>query len=192
MRIRTLERSDVRDGFSCGEPSLDVFLQRYAWQNQTRHHLGVTYVAVDDRMRRVLGYFTLSGGSIAPEQAGRTLPGGYDQVPIIRIARLAVDRRAQRVGLGSELLHAALYIANEHSKKVGCAAVIVDAREDTVGFYERYGFRRIGLVLGGSSARPRPVPMLLSIARIGRSVEWPKGTLRGIETTVDRDETDRV
>lgn len=46
-------------------PSLDTFLERHAWQNQQRHHLGVTYIAVDDASRRVVGYFTAAMAAIA-------------------------------------------------------------------------------------------------------------------------------
>jgi len=95
MLIRPLERSDIREGFSCGEPALDRFLERYAWQNQRRYHLGVTYVAVDDATRRVLGYFTLAAASVSPDGSVAPAPGGYEELPAIRIARLAVDRRCR-------------------------------------------------------------------------------------------------
>jgi predicted GNAT family N-acyltransferase len=124
--------------------------------------------------------------------AARSGPCGVayvDQTPVIRIARLVVDRRVQKIGLGSELLNAALLVANEQSKRIGCAAVVVDAREDSVGFYERFGFERTGLILGGSSVRPRPVPMILSIAKYRRALTWPRWMLRGMDTTVERDET---
>ncbi len=118
LTIRTLERSDVRSGFSCGEPSLDVLLERYAWQNQQRHHLGITYVAVDDTSRRVVGYFTAAMPAIAPEVSHGTIaPGGYSSVPALRIARLAVDHRAQGAGIGSELLYAALRLALDESDR---------------------------------------------------------------------------
>lgn len=173
MLIRTLERSDVRVGFSCGEPSLDVFLERYAWQNQTRHHLGVTYIAADDGTRRVLGYFTLAAASIAADSATETAPGGYAEIPVLRVARLAVDSRVQGLGIGAELLHAALRIALEESERIGCAAVVVDARPEAAGFYERFGFRRVPVVIGGGSTRPRLVQMMLGVGTIRRAVENP-------------------
>lgn len=166
MRVRALERSDVRAGFSCGEPSLDVFFERYAWQNQTRHHLGVTYVAVDDASRRVLGYFTIAAASVAPDGDAAAVTAGYASIPVLRIARLAVDRRAQGAGLGSELLHAALTIALAESERIGCAGVMVDALPAAVGFYERFGFRAMTVVVGGAATRPRPVPMFVSLGQV--------------------------
>lgn len=171
MLVRTLERSDVRAGFSCGEPSLDVFLERYAWQNQTRHNLGVTYCAIDQRTRRVVGYFTISAASVASDATNaRLAPGGYQEIPVLRVARLAVDARVQGIGLGSELLHAALRIALEESTRIGCAGVVVDARPGAAGFYELFGFRPIDILVGGSAARPRPIPMWLAIGSIKKAL----------------------
>lgn len=163
MQVRTLERSDVRDGFTCGEPSLDLFLERYAWQNQTRHHLGVTYVAVDDKTRRVVGYFTVAAASISSDSQVAIPAGGYAEIPVLRVARLAVDTRVQGVGVGAQLLRAALLIALEESGRIGCAGVMVDARAEATGFYERYGFRPLGVLAGGGAVRPRPVPLFLAI-----------------------------
>lgn len=172
LRIRTLERSDVRTGFSCGEPSLDTFLERYAWQNQRRHHLGVTYVAVDDETRRVVGYFTAAMAAIAPSQGGgRIAPGSYTHVPALRIARLAVDRRFQGVGVGSELLLGALALALAESERVGCAGVLVDSMPQAVSFYERFGFEPLDVVVGSSAVRPRPAPMFLGLASVRRALE---------------------
>lgn len=147
-----------------------MFLERYAWQNQTRHHLGVTYVAVEESTRRVLGYVTVAAASISPDGEGAAAPGGYRSIPVLRIARLAVDTHAQGARLGAELLHAAIAIALGESERIGCAGVMVDALPAAVGFYERYGFRAMGVVVGGSAARPRPVPMFISLARVRRGV----------------------
>lgn len=171
MLIRSLERSDVREGFCCGEPSLDRFLTHYAWQNQARYRLGVTYVAVDDGSRRVLGHFTLAAASVSSDESVVRTPGGYAEVPCIRIARLAVDERVQGIGLGSELVRAALLIALAESERVGCAGVIVDALPEAVGFYERFGFRPIGAIVGAGAARPRPTLMWLGMGTVHRAGE---------------------
>lgn len=171
MLIRTLERSDDRDGFACGDPSLDAFLARYAWQNQRRHHLGVTYVAVEEASRRVLGYFTIAAASLRGDSAESSKRGGYRELPALRIARLAVDRRVQKQGIGAALLGAALRIAADESARIGCAGVLVDANADAIGFYRRFGFEPVRLVVGGGALRPRPVPMFLSTAKIARAME---------------------
>ncbi|MBI5232035.1 MAG: GNAT family N-acetyltransferase [Coriobacteriales bacterium] len=167
MKIRALERSDKRAGFRCGVPSLDVFLEQYAWQNQSRHRLGVTYVAVDEPTRRVLGFITLVGGSIARDRLSRTqLTSPYPDVPVIRIARLAVDRRVQGVGLGTSLMYAALRIARDQARSVGCTGLLVDAKSEATEFYSRIGFFPLVALEGSSATRPRPVPMYLEIGSI--------------------------
>ncbi|MHB1477779.1 MAG: GNAT family N-acetyltransferase [Coriobacteriia bacterium] len=171
MRIRSLERSDIREGFGCGEPSLDDFLARYAWQSQARYRLGVTYVTVDDVTRRVLGFFTLAAASVSTDESDVRVPGGYAEVPCIRIARLAVDERVQGMGLGGELVRAALTIALAESERVGCAGVIVDALPSAVGFYERFGFRPVAVQAGKGAARPRPTLMWLGIGTVRRAGE---------------------
>jgi len=171
MLTRSLERSDVREGFGCGEPSLDRFLRQYAWQNQVRYRLGVTYVTVDDSSRRVLGYFTLAAASVSSDDSPVRAPTGYAEVPCIRIARLAVGERVQGMGLGSELVRATLTITLAESERVGCAGVVVDALPEAVGFYERFGFRPMQVRAGAGAARPRPVLMWLGTETIRRAAE---------------------
>lgn len=175
LRIRPLERGDNRTGFRCGEPRLDEYIRRYAAQNQFRHHLGVTYVVVDEPTREVVGYVTLAAASIAPE----ALPGGrarstpYSEVPVLRLARLAVDERAQGVGLGSELLRYALGVALAQARSVGCVGVVVDAKPAAVGFYARYGFAPCPEVSGGLAARPRHEMLFLPLACVEAAVGEP-------------------
>ncbi len=76
MEIRILRQSDERAGFRSGDADLDGFLEKYAGQNQFRHHVGTTYVAVEEG--RILGYATVAPGDIEidelPERLRRKLP----------------------------------------------------------------------------------------------------------------------
>ena len=65
MEIRALRESDDRSAFQSGDPDLDRFLRKYAGQNQFRHHIGATYVAVE--RDRVAGYVTVAPGHIEIE-----------------------------------------------------------------------------------------------------------------------------
>jgi predicted secreted Zn-dependent protease len=96
IEIRPLRPDDDRSAFSCGQPDLDRFFQHYAGQNQFRLHLAVTYVATADE--RLLGFATVSVGSLAR----KTLPSARMRrrlpaypLPVLRLARLGVDQRAQ-------------------------------------------------------------------------------------------------
>src|SRR5258706_1486284 len=58
MEIRALRPSDDRSAFQSGDEALDRFFRRYAGQNQFRHYLGVTYVAI--ARDRILGFVTVA------------------------------------------------------------------------------------------------------------------------------------
>lgn len=142
-RIAPLGRSHDRSAFDCGEPVLDEFLRRYARQNQDKG-MSRTFVATRGGEPRVLGFFTLSAGSVAfevlPDDVRRRLPG--HPVPVVLLGRLAVDRAAAGQGLGERLVVEALTIALRVAETVGAVAVEVVAKGDAArGFYERYGFR---------------------------------------------------
>jgi len=66
-------------------------------------------------------------------------------VPVLRIGRLAVDRRAQGRKLGRELTRFALNLSLELAGRVGIHAVVVDAKNEAAReFYQRLGFVAFG------------------------------------------------
>jgi GNAT superfamily N-acetyltransferase len=165
VEIRALRESDDRASFRSGDPDLDRFFHQFAGQNQFRHHLGVTYVAVEDRT--ILGFATVAAAHVEiddlPVAARRKLP----QYPLVlRLARLAVDESSQGQGLGLQLLRFVLRLALQMADDYGCVGVIVDAKPDAEAFYVRYGFVPVDAVEGRSDARPAPTPMFLSIRAI--------------------------
>lgn len=166
MEIRALRQSDDHSAFRSGDEALDRFFHRYAGQNQFRHYLGVTYVAVDDG--RVLGFATVAPRHVdiedLPERARKRLP--RYPVPVLGLARLAVDRSAQSMGLGGQLLRFVLELADQMANDVGCAGVVVDAKPDAVEFYARYGFTPFEPLEGQSESRPRPTSLWLPIQAV--------------------------
>ena len=92
--------------------------------------------------RSVLGYFTLATSSvprdILPKKYVRGLPP-YD-LPLILLARLAVDKRFAGKGLGHALIAEAFKITLRVADEVGCRCIITDAYRDRVGWYAKYGF----------------------------------------------------
>src|ERR1700722_1890547 len=99
MEIRALRESDDRASFRSGDPDLDRFLAKYAGQNQFRHHIGVTYVAVDKD--RIYGYATVAAGAIEIDPLPATKQKKLPQypLPILRLGRLAVAESAQGQGV---------------------------------------------------------------------------------------------
>src|SRR5579863_9408989 len=94
--IRRLRPDDDRSRFHSGNVDLDRFFVRYAGQNQFRHHIGTTYVAVD-ATGHIAGFATVTASEIAPDALPtpkrKRLP--RYPVPVLRLARLAVDERAK-------------------------------------------------------------------------------------------------
>lgn len=167
LEIRLLRREDDRSGFHCGEPALDRFFQHYAGQNQFKLHLCVTWVAA--RGAELLGFVTLVGGSLeratVPDSALRRRLPEYP-LPILRLARLGVDRRAQGLGIGRALVRHALRLALGRHFPTGCVGVVTDAKPGAVDFYAGLGFIPLAGVREGL-LHGEPTPMFLGIGEIG-------------------------
>jgi len=165
--IRALVAADDRGAFRSGDADLDRFFAKYAGQNQFRHHIGTTYVAVDEA-GVIVGYATVSPGSLeidaVPSALAKKLP--RYPVPVLRLARLATHERVRGRGVGKGLLRFVLDLALRLADGYGCLAVVVDAKPAAVAFYESFGFEPIEAVLGASAARPEPTVMYLSVAVI--------------------------
>jgi hypothetical protein len=77
VAIRHLEEFDDVETFDCGDEPLNNYLRRYAWTNQQKISIGVTYIAIDEAApRTVLGYFTLATSSIPRDKFPKKYPRG--------------------------------------------------------------------------------------------------------------------
>jgi GNAT superfamily N-acetyltransferase len=171
MEIRALRESDERAGFRSGDEDLDRFLHKYAGQNQFRHHIGATYVAVE--ADRIIGYVTVAPGHIEVEDlppARRKKLPRYP-LPILRLGRLAVDESMRGRGLGKLLLHFVLRLSIRMDADFGCTGVVVDAKPGAVSFYEQFGFAPLEVVEGQSQARPSATAMFLALREIVAAIE---------------------
>jgi len=173
VEIRCLRKSDRRGDFSCGNIELDRFFHLYAGQNQFKHHIGVTYVAEIDQS--IAGFITLASGEISiakiPEKLKKKLPD-YP-LPILRIARLAVDTNYTGFGLGRLLLKSVFQMAIDQKNKTGCVGVVVDAKKESVAFYQKLGFIRPKTDKGELFSHPVSCPMFLAINLIESSKKQP-------------------
>jgi GNAT superfamily N-acetyltransferase len=129
------------DEFSCGEASLDEWLKRRAMSNQMSG-ASRTFVVVD-QVQRVCGYYAMAAGAVSHQLATsgvrRNMP---DPIPVMVLARLAVDQRAQGVQLGAALLQDAVNRAVAVSQNAGVRALLVHAlHERARQFYEHHGFQ---------------------------------------------------
>lgn len=136
-----LAATHLLDGFTCGEASLDDWLKRRAMANQLGS-ASRTFV-VTDQDGRVHGYYAMAAGAVSHQAATsavrRNMP---DPVPVMVLARLAVDHRALGLKLGGALLQDAVHRAVAVSQNAGVRALIVHALHDRAkAFYEHYGFQ---------------------------------------------------
>ncbi|MBI4701116.1 MAG: GNAT family N-acetyltransferase [Deltaproteobacteria bacterium] len=124
MEIRPLRETDDRGGLRSGDPELDRFFAKFAGQNQFRHHLGTTYVAVEDN--RICGFATVAPGNVEAEALPATLRRRLPRypLPVLRLARLAVDGAAQGGGVGNALLRHVFLLALKMSEEYGCVGVL--------------------------------------------------------------------
>ncbi|HXV60096.1 MAG TPA: GNAT family N-acetyltransferase [Vicinamibacteria bacterium] len=172
IAVRQLRPEDDRADFRSRNIDLDRFFHKYAGQNQFRHHIGTTYVAVDEG--RILGFATVSPSQIDVERisAARRKRLPRYPMPVLRLARLAVDERAQGRGVGGALLKAVFVLARQVSTDYGCVGVVVDAKPDAIAFYERYGFVEFPSLSGQLGDRPEPTPMFLELGAIPDTSEY--------------------
>jgi GNAT superfamily N-acetyltransferase len=167
--IRRLQEQDDVERFDCGDAALNNYLKRHAWTNQEKSSIGVTYVAVDEAAPNVvLGYFTLAMASVPrdafPKKHVRGLPP-YD-LPLILLARLAVDRQFVGRRLGHSLISEAFRISLRVSNEVGCRCIITDAYPGRIGWYARYGFVPIE-----GAAHDGPQRMFLDLRTIRAAIQ---------------------
>jgi len=137
-----ISRRHDRSAFDCGEAALNEFLRAYARKS---HESGgaKTFLALDDTDgKSILGFYSLSPASVAYALAPGIVTRGLarHEVPAFRLARLAVDRRAQGRGLGGQLLLAAGMRCLLASEEVGGVAILIDAKNERVAqWYAGYG-----------------------------------------------------
>ena len=161
-----IRKTHDREAFDCGEAALNEFLKRHARRS---HDLGgaKTFLAIDDGGdKAILGFYSLSPASIeyarTPEIVRRG-PARHD-VPVFRLARLAVDLKVQGQGLGGQFLLTAGRRCLLASAEVGGVALLIDAKSDRAAkWYAGYG--ALQLV-------ETPLSLLLSLVTIEAALKW--------------------
>jgi GNAT superfamily N-acetyltransferase len=132
--------------FDCGNPTLDAWLQRRAAANQVSG-ASRTFVACDGK--RVVGYYALASSAVAQVAApGRFRRNMPEPIPVVVLARLAVDRSSQGQGLGRALFQDAVWRVIQAADVIGIRGMIVHAISDEArAFY-------LGLGLDESPLEP--------------------------------------
>ena len=126
--------------FDCGKAPLNQFLQRYTLANQANGSAR-TFVTLSGE--QVFGYYSLAAASAEHAAVTPRISKGLARhaIPMLLLARLAVDVKAQGQGLGRSLLQSALMKYLQASEVIGCRALMVHAIDEAaIGFYQSYGF----------------------------------------------------
>lgn len=142
-RIELLAPSHNRRGFACGDNALDDYLRRFARQH-AEAKISRTYVAC--KGENILGYYSLAMSAIRKDQLPQQYQARFPNfpLPVARLARLAVDSRHQRQGLGELLLADALCRSYRLSEEIGMIGVVVDAKhEKAMAYCRRFEFESL-------------------------------------------------
>lgn len=130
------------DDFDCGKESLNHYLKRFALTN-TAAGTARTFVTTLIGEHSVVAYYSLAAGSVekaqVPERVAKGVPN--HPIPVVLLARLAVDRDFQGKGVGKGLLRDALLRSLSAAEVIGIRAILVHAKdEEAANFYASSGF----------------------------------------------------
>ncbi|GFO73313.1 toxin [Bathymodiolus japonicus methanotrophic gill symbiont] len=131
--------------FDCGHDEMNQFLKRYADKNRNLG-LSATWVLPEqdegqgEQKVKLGAYYTLASSTVKQEDIpyDKKLPA-YP-VPVVLLARIAVDRHYQKQGLGKKTLITALRKALELTEKgLPALGVVLDVLDDNaLSFYQTF------------------------------------------------------
>ena len=140
LRLERLDGQHDVTSFESGNADLDSWLYRHALAAQQMDSARTFLLT---KRGRILGYFSLTMGSVLRTDAPAKLVRGLPSYPVgmVLLARRAVDRSEQGRGFGARLLAEALRKAVAAGEVAAARLIVVDAIDDNaVRFYERHGF----------------------------------------------------
>ncbi len=141
LAVVPLDKSYNLFSFSCLSSELNDFLKNDALEDQSNMISRTSLCFWKDELA---GFFTLVADTI---EAKAVIDGlehyEYRKYPGVKVARLAVDSRFERRGIGTYLLLAAIGKTLSVCESIGCRYILVDSKKNSIGFYEKYGFKLV-------------------------------------------------
>ena len=134
--LSEIKQSDDLSRFCCGDADLDEFLKDEAMEY---HRLCLAKTYLCRRGRDIVGFFSVAMDSIKEEKLEETFK--IRNIPAFKIARLAVDVKYQKSGIGRILLTTILAEAQKMSEVIGCRLVTVDSKRESIDFYIKHKFK---------------------------------------------------
>ena len=141
--LRTILLSKDKDlsSFSCSSQELNDFLKNDALIAQNNMISRTHLCFWKDEL---VGFFTLIADTIEASAVTDGLERyEYRKYSSVKIARLAVDSKFERKGIGTYLLLAAIGKTLEVCENVGCRYILVDSKRDSIGFYQKNEFKLV-------------------------------------------------
>ena len=143
--LAPLDGGHDRTAFDCGVPALNQYLRNYALQNQKKGMVR-SYVTTRADSKVVVAYYSLVYASLdqklLPAKVVKGL-GKYD-IPVMLLARLAVDHREHGRGLGKALLKDAILRTMQAAEIAGLKLLLVHAKDQAAAdFYRKHGFEPV-------------------------------------------------
>ncbi len=140
-KIESLNQEHLIADFDCDDGKKNRFLKEFALQNN-KGGLGRTYVAITPTEdKRVYGYYTISSSAVKFESLPPSKHLPRYPLPAILIGKLAIDKTAQKQGLGTALLFNALRRATTVAEEIGVFLIEIKAvNERAKNLYLKIGF----------------------------------------------------
>lgn len=143
-RFASLDKSlHDRPAFDCGKPALNQFLSKQAAKHMklgiSATHILPTSGKTTNGLKPIASYYTLSMGQTSRTSLPNTKKFPHYPVPVIVLARLAVDKQYQGQGLGDMTLIKAIRHSATISDTIPAYALVLDVKDDeAMRFYQRY------------------------------------------------------
>lgn len=134
------KRTDVAS-FCCTNGDLNDFFKRDSLKNQ-EELISKTYVCY--YLDHLAGYFTITTDTLqvrSVDDSDCVDDYPYSRYPAVKLARLATDKRYQRMGIGTYMLFGAVGLAIDVASIAGCRYITVDSKQESVSFYVKHGFK---------------------------------------------------
>jgi len=157
-----LTKDQIVDGFDCGKRPLNDFLVKFALSNQAS---GGARTYVMTRGARVIGFYSLAPASVSPEDAPERIVKGQGRypIPVILMARFAVDLSQQGKGFGRALFRDAVRRALNGAEVIGGRALLVHAKDEEA--------RALYLKFGMEESPTNPFHLMLLFKDIRRTLD---------------------
>ena len=141
-----LSHTEIINLLDTYEPELKNFLIDDALDNQMKK-ISATYLWFKRGSNEFVGYITLLTDKLNLDSALKTEMRKqkikYKELPAIKIGRICVDDKYQKIGIGSLMIKFAMFTASELNERVGCRFMTLDAKrncdpkKDAIHFYKK-------------------------------------------------------